>query len=139
MQIGRLTELRQLNIAMVWLDEAREMDGPRRITPMLLPAMLSLGNTLEGRPGFLKHFSGLTKLETLSRSVRADTEEAKKTINWDEVNWIYLHWPKLKHAHFFGSEKEIRTPFLWLRERTHDRSQLKLTVESNELIEMLTP
>lgn len=110
MQIGRLTELRHLDITMIQLNGRGEVDGHRRSIPMSFPAMLTRKH-LGRSTGIFEALSGLTKLETLLGSVRADTEETRTTMDWKEATWMDEHWPKLKYAHFFGI-KDIRASFL---------------------------
>ncbi|KAF9122332.1 hypothetical protein BGW39_009809, partial [Mortierella sp. 14UC] len=67
------------------------------------PAMLSLGDVLTGRPGYLSHLSGLTHLEELRGNVQATTSETLSTVGWQEVEWMMAHWPRLKAVELLPS------------------------------------
>ncbi|KAG0277450.1 hypothetical protein BGZ95_005933 [Linnemannia exigua] len=134
-QIGRLTELQYLKMNMINPDEYDETDSPIwlcddqiQTVPPSFPAMLSLGSTLEGRPGYLHHLAELSKLECITGSIRADTEENKATMELKECVWIDQHWPLLNRAIFFRNEENIRAPFTWLmNQRKHGREELQLS------------
>jgi hypothetical protein len=49
--------------------------------------MLNLRNEETGRPGYLHHLGGLSKLRALFGSVSATTKETKVTIGIEEVKW----------------------------------------------------
>lgn len=126
-QIGRLTKLQDLDIKMVKFDEQGEVDKTSAESHTF-PAMLSLGDRWQGRPGYLGHLAGLSKLETFMGSVRADSRENKVTMEWKECVWINEHWPRLSQANFFYFKKDVSAPFTWLqKQRRHGRDQLKLS------------
>ncbi|KAG9062658.1 hypothetical protein KI688_004962 [Linnemannia hyalina] len=133
-QIGRLTELRDLSITIVKFDGQGEVDETSwswndiLAVPHSFPAMLSLGDPWQGRPGYLGHLAGLSKLENFKGSVRADTKENKKTMEWKECVWINEHWPQLRLAYFFHFNEDISAPFTWLQEqRKYGRGRLMLS------------
>ncbi|KAK3841206.1 MAG: hypothetical protein J3R72DRAFT_422178 [Linnemannia gamsii] len=70
-RIGALTELRELDLLMVPLDENGEVVEPENEQHFVtsFPAMLSLEVTSQGLPGFLHLFSGLKNLKDLRGSV----------------------------------------------------------------------
>ncbi|KAK3831919.1 MAG: hypothetical protein J3R72DRAFT_243261 [Linnemannia gamsii] len=100
-QIGALTELRSLNLRALFYDphEVRPLSETNKFNSF--PGMLTLSNPSTGRPGYLHHFAGLSKLQTLAGSVSAMTEEAKGVVGSDEIAWMEQHWPALETAHFF--------------------------------------
>ncbi|KAF9909757.1 hypothetical protein EC991_008080 [Linnemannia zychae] len=138
-QLGRLTELTYLDITMIKLDEDGEVDetawpwGDMILTvPPSFPAMMSLGSTWEGRPGYLHHLAGLSKLELFTGSIRADTEENEATMEFKECVWIDQHWPRLARADFFRYKEDIKTPFKWLKDqRKNGRGELQLSWASD--------
>ncbi|KAF9104108.1 hypothetical protein BGX29_002435, partial [Mortierella sp. GBA35] len=73
--IGGLTKLGTLYLRMVQLYEQGQVDDDEEEDePQSFPAMLSLGDVWEGRPGYLHHLAELKNLETLQGTVGADTE-----------------------------------------------------------------
>ncbi|KAG0373356.1 hypothetical protein BGX24_011812 [Mortierella sp. AD032] len=129
LQIGKLIEVKHLNLSMV-RHNLVDNDFHLVSDPTLwFPAMLSLGNTWTGRPGYLRHLSGLSKLETLCGSFRADSEEAMSTVDYPEVVWIDQHWPDLELVDLFAGEEDVTAPFKWFldkREREGRRGDLAL-------------
>ncbi|KAF9151780.1 hypothetical protein BG015_006235 [Linnemannia schmuckeri] len=124
-QIGRLAELRELSLTMDKFDGDDEIDEIWPGMLMSFPAMLSLGNTLEGRPGYLGHLAGLTKLKYLW--VRVDAEETKRTVGWKEVTWMSEHWPGLGCTELFEDKTDTTAPFAWLQnQRMHSRLVLTM-------------
>ncbi|KAF9128103.1 hypothetical protein BGW39_005344 [Mortierella sp. 14UC] len=93
-QIGALAELRFLDLRMVKLDTRR--------------------------PGFLHHLAGLKKFEFLEGSVRADAEQTKQTMGWNEVKFMTEYWPHLEHARFFAYKDDVTEPFEWFRHNHKD-------------------
>ncbi|KAF9153656.1 hypothetical protein BG015_002972, partial [Linnemannia schmuckeri] len=128
-QIGTLTSLKDLNLRMVPLKANGQVDE-RKVNnniAMSFPAMLSVGDTYAGRPGFLNHLSGLKKLETLRGSFSAETYESEKTIEWPEVVWMDQNWPLLRHAEFFSDKNKVTPPFKWLKsKRRNGRPLLRI-------------
>ncbi|KAK3841301.1 MAG: hypothetical protein J3R72DRAFT_445836 [Linnemannia gamsii] len=133
-QIGRLTELQYLHMRMIKLEERDDgndgiylgEDQTPTVSPSF-PAMLSLGSTQEGRPGYLHHLAELSKLEMITGSIRADTDENKAMMGLEECVWIDQHWPLLNRADLFPDREDIRPPFIWLMDqRKHGRCALEL-------------
>ncbi|KAK3841300.1 MAG: hypothetical protein J3R72DRAFT_445832, partial [Linnemannia gamsii] len=133
-QIGRLTELQYLDMMMIKQhegDEASDIiyleEDQTPTVPPSFPAMLSLGSTQEGRPGYLHHLAKLSKLEMITGSIRADTDENKAMMGFKECVWIDHHWPLLNRADLFLDKEDIRPPFIWLMDqRKHGRCALEL-------------
>ncbi|KAG0286025.1 hypothetical protein BGZ96_009812 [Linnemannia gamsii] len=126
-QIGKLTSLQTLGLKMITLDRHGRVDVEALGEPMSFPAMLSTGDTFEGRPGYLCHLDGLSRLEILEGSVRVDTVETKLTVDWAEAKWMNKHWPLLRRAEFFSRAEHMTHPFKWLRDlRTGNRERLDL-------------
>ncbi|KAF9933882.1 hypothetical protein FBU30_004050 [Linnemannia zychae] len=115
LQLGRLTELRRLVVVMV--NPYHEITTGTAYMPNTLPALMTLGDESNGRPGYLHYLAGLTKLEFIGGSMDADTEEAKATVGWAEVAWIYEHWPRLHTALIFKLPPNIENPFVWLQNK----------------------
>ncbi|KAG0258500.1 hypothetical protein BGZ95_004939, partial [Linnemannia exigua] len=86
-QIGALTELRKLILQANFFDPEGHRASSGDYHPNVFPGMLSLGCEETGRPGYLDHFAGLTKLKLLWGSVSATTKETKVTVGMDEVRW----------------------------------------------------
>ncbi|KAG0295296.1 hypothetical protein BGZ96_012069 [Linnemannia gamsii] len=127
-QLGALTELRWLRLHT--LLSGLGAPDPRspyprancyRIYPF--PGLLNLSCEKTGRPGFLYHLAGLTKLETLLGSVSVTAEETKETVGTAEAVWMEQHWPRLKVAQFFGMEQEITEPFRWFKDQREEKGQ----------------
>ncbi|KAF9156772.1 hypothetical protein BG015_001636 [Linnemannia schmuckeri] len=104
LQIGRLAELRELCLQMVKLDEHG--------------------------PGYLGHFSGLSKLKKLKGSFRADTKGTKIRMGWKEALWIYERWPDLECVELFG-DMHIEAPLLWLRNQARHAGRAHLLLGCN--------
>ncbi|KAF9156502.1 hypothetical protein BG015_004714 [Linnemannia schmuckeri] len=118
-QIGELTELCTLKLLAIFF-------GPQGNRPKAeffnvdtnpFPGMLNLESRRTSRPSYLHHLGGLTKLETLTVSVRATTPETKVTIGMMKVAWMDHHWPALQKIRFFNKKEKIIDPFLWLRQQ----------------------
>ncbi|KAF9144003.1 hypothetical protein BGX30_014092 [Mortierella sp. GBA39] len=118
-QIGSLTALQELDLAMVPPDE--DLDGMplehRSMNSTSFPAMLSIRNTATNRPGFLHHLSGLKQLKELRGSVSAETDETKVTMGWAEAKWMDQNWPKLRQADFFKYSFNVSEEFRWLEDK----------------------
>ncbi|KAG0292772.1 hypothetical protein BGZ96_003703 [Linnemannia gamsii] len=128
-QLGRLTELKRLDLKAIYHDPTRSrlVSGMSRVNSF--PGMLNLKNETTGRPGYLHHLGGLSKLKALFGSVSATTEETKVTIGMEEVEWMHRHWPALEKAHFFTvkNEKMFTAPFQWLlKQRAEEKKPLQL-------------
>lgn len=105
-RIGALTELRELDLTMVKGIRQRYR-GARPGRKGMFHAMLSLGDAEAGRPGFLNHLAGLSKLEAFEGSVHLYEQETKVTVGWEEVRWMDIHWPRLVKARFFTHKKHV--------------------------------
>ncbi|KAG0212700.1 hypothetical protein BGX33_003416 [Mortierella sp. NVP41] len=126
-RIGALTDLRHLDLQMVESPEVGSWADHTVVHGTAFPAMLTLGDVWMGRPGYLHHFAGLSNLETLNGTVRADTDETKRTMEWPEAVWINKHWPQLTYARFYNSQKAVRAHMKWLKDkRQFGRPELKL-------------
>ncbi|KAG0295292.1 hypothetical protein BGZ96_012065 [Linnemannia gamsii] len=128
-QLGRLTELRRLDLKAIYHDPSRSRPVSGLFRLNSFPGMLNLRNETTGRPGYLHHLGGLNKLTALFGSVSATTEETKVTIGMEEVEWMDRHWPALEKAHFFTNknEKMFTEPFHWLlKQRVGGKKPLQL-------------
>ncbi|KAF9116178.1 hypothetical protein BGW39_002815, partial [Mortierella sp. 14UC] len=118
-QIGALKELHSLHLHALFYDPkgVRSVSSDDQATTF--PAMLSLGCEETGRPGFLHHLAGLTKLKLLYGSVSAETRETRTTIGMEEVVWMEQHWPVLQEGGFLsrGSRNNIPKIFRWWKEQ----------------------
>ncbi|KAG0272066.1 hypothetical protein BGZ95_000068 [Linnemannia exigua] len=135
LQIGKLTEIMHLDLNMVRQNVVNNDFHLVSDPTLWFPAMLSLGNAWTGRPGYLHHLSGLSKLRNLYGSFSADLEEARSTVDYPEVVWIDQHWPDLERIDSFASEKDITAPFKWLlnkRVRDGRRSDLTLGIYDDD-------
>ncbi|KAF9138102.1 hypothetical protein BGX30_009589, partial [Mortierella sp. GBA39] len=74
-QIGKLTQLRRLDLRAHYYDPTGKRDRSRAFGSNAFPGMMNLGGEKTGRPGYLQLLGGLTKLKTLVGSVAADTKE----------------------------------------------------------------
>ncbi|KAG0279104.1 hypothetical protein BGZ95_002240 [Linnemannia exigua] len=88
-QVGRLTDLEMLNVKAFFYDSNQPTSSNYRVNAF--PGMMSVGNRRKGRPGYLRHLRGLSKLKQLAGSVYADTLGTKATMNWMDVTWINEH------------------------------------------------
>ncbi|KAF9910314.1 hypothetical protein EC991_006813 [Linnemannia zychae] len=103
-QIGKLTELEELNLHTMWGSETDRLTPNRPIRTFgRFPLMLSLGgwNGDTQKLGYLHHLQGLKRLKTLRGSVYADTGETSVTMGSDEADWMLKNWPSLQQAEFF--------------------------------------
>ncbi|OAQ32045.1 hypothetical protein K457DRAFT_16922 [Linnemannia elongata AG-77] len=110
-QIGRLTELRHLDLRMDMMgpDGERQNNIPTYME-VSFPGLLNIGM---GRPGYLELLGGLSKLKELRGSVFLDTYETELRVGAVEVFWMREHWPLLESADFFAGESEVTQPFRW--------------------------
>ncbi|KAG9068213.1 hypothetical protein KI688_011808 [Linnemannia hyalina] len=125
-QIGALTELRSLDLKALFYDPAEKGRGIS-VQDTTFPGLFGLWNNEAGRPGYLQLLGGLTKLESLSGSISATTEEARATIGMNEVIWMEQHWPSLERGQFFRDDDDERLPVpfpWWKRKRAEGRLQL---------------
>ncbi|KAK3826690.1 MAG: hypothetical protein J3R72DRAFT_457737 [Linnemannia gamsii] len=121
-QIGALTEMQWLNLRAFFIDS--NGDASVFWSDNTFPGMLNLRCQKTGRPGYLHHLSGLSKLQRLEGSVSAEMEETKVTIGMDEVVWMERHWPALQGATFFRNLRGQEPPeaFRWWKEQRLGRS-----------------
>ncbi|KAG0276569.1 hypothetical protein BGZ95_007359 [Linnemannia exigua] len=121
-QIGALTELQSLNLRAAFIDSKGH--HAVLLNNNTFPGMLNLRCEQTGRPGYLHHLSGLTKLRGLAGSVSAEMEETKVTIGMDEVVWMERHWPVLQRATFFWNLQGREPPeaFRWWKKQRLGRS-----------------
>ncbi|KAG0377251.1 hypothetical protein BGX24_006460 [Mortierella sp. AD032] len=118
-QIGALKELRALDLRAILFDTQDRRPVSESYMVNTFPGMLSLGCEETGRPGYLAHLAGLTKLMLFSGSASATNEETKVTIGMDETVWMEQHWPALEDADFFGNMRGRDFPeaFRWWKEQ----------------------
>ncbi|KAF9134123.1 hypothetical protein BGW39_008038 [Mortierella sp. 14UC] len=114
-QIGRLIELQRLELTMVRIDDQGQVKNTPWDQPLSLPGLLTLGDDSTGRPGYLNHLAGLTKLRKLLGSVRADAKETTGSVGWNEARWMDKHWPQLVSARMFWADALATEPFQWLK------------------------
>ncbi|KAG0295781.1 hypothetical protein BGZ96_011016 [Linnemannia gamsii] len=117
-QLGVQTELEILEL---WrIEPTTSDDDYDPLQDLTFPALLSLGDPVAGRPGFLGLWSGLKKLRSLHGSFSSYTDENKVIIGMKEVQWLAEAWPALEEADFcpeppYG-EGELLPHFKWLNE-----------------------
>lgn len=117
-QLGAQTELEMLEL---WrIEPATSDDDYDPLQDLTFPALLSLGDPVAGRPGFLELWGGLKKLRSLHGSFSSYTDENKVIIGMKEVQWLAEAWPALEEADFcpeppYG-EGELLPHFKWLNE-----------------------
>ncbi|KAF9113814.1 hypothetical protein BGW39_003577 [Mortierella sp. 14UC] len=118
-QIGALTELHFVRLYAHFYDPQDLRPVSRDYQATTFPAMLNLGCEETGRPGFLHHLAGLTKLKQLFGSVSAETRETRSTIGKEEIVWMERHWPMLQGAGFLSrrAKNNIPEPFRWWKEQ----------------------
>ncbi|KAK3836794.1 MAG: hypothetical protein J3R72DRAFT_450150 [Linnemannia gamsii] len=114
-QIGRLSELQRLELTMVRIDEQGQVMNTPWDQLLSLPGLLTLGDDSTGRPGYLNHLAGLTKLRKLLGSVRADAKDTADSVGWNEARWMDKHWPHLICASLFWADAVATEPFQWLK------------------------
>lgn len=126
-QIGELVEIQSLDLSVTFYD-------PQGVRPLnfntrtnTFPGMLSTGNHRSGRPGYLHHLGGLTKLRELAGSVSAETGETKVTMGLIEAWWMNEHWPVLQSARFFQFKSNITDTFKWLQNQRDASNPLRLS------------
>ncbi|KAG9064707.1 hypothetical protein KI688_002966 [Linnemannia hyalina] len=121
-QIGALVELEHLDMRVVV-----------ECTPfhysyhdVSFPGMLSLGDEVVGKPGYLDLLGGLKKLRSLNGSVRAKTDETRVTFGQRECEWLNENWPVLEDLNLCSymprdkfldgvHGRDERTCFGWLK------------------------
>ncbi|KAG0321411.1 hypothetical protein BGZ97_011409 [Linnemannia gamsii] len=117
-QLGVQTELEVLEL---WRIESFTLDDdPDPLRDLTFPALLSLGDPVAGRPGFLGLWGELKKLRSLHGSFSSYTDENKVIFGMKEVQWLADAWPALKEADFcpefpYG-DGELMPHFKWLNE-----------------------
>ncbi|KAK3814523.1 MAG: hypothetical protein JOS17DRAFT_760669 [Linnemannia elongata] len=119
-QLGALTELRSLDLKVLFFDPAEKGRGiSAQYTTF--PGLFGLWNNEAGRPGYLQLLGGLTKLESLSGSISVTSEEARAIIGMNEVIWMEQHWPALERGQFFrdddDEEERLPRPLLWWKRK----------------------
>ncbi|KAK3838875.1 MAG: hypothetical protein J3R72DRAFT_448093 [Linnemannia gamsii] len=87
-QIGRLTDLELLSAKAFFYDVNKVWPTASDYRVNAFPGLMSVGDRRRGRPGYLRHLKGLSKLKQSTGSVYADTRETRETMNWMEVTWI---------------------------------------------------
>ncbi|KAF9155621.1 hypothetical protein BG015_009176 [Linnemannia schmuckeri] len=129
-RIGTLTLLETLRLEVIFFDANSDHLASADNGRDSFPAMLTAGDKRTGRPGFLRHLAGLTKLKSLLGSVSATTDETEVTMGWEEALWMNENWPELEKAGFFLPQDRIRDPFRWLIQQrlTHRKLCLSATV-----------
>ncbi|KAF9092360.1 hypothetical protein BGX29_010504 [Mortierella sp. GBA35] len=122
-QIGKLTEVRRLDLRLEWLDDQGVPHEDSAYDTNTFPAMLSLGDARTGRRGYLHLLAGLKRLQKLRGSVYMDLDETIETVAWIDENWA-----ELTIAEFFHNRGEdARDCFQWLKkQRDHDVIPLTL-------------
>ncbi|KAK3841822.1 MAG: hypothetical protein J3R72DRAFT_491139 [Linnemannia gamsii] len=88
-QLGKLTMLQVLILKMAVSSE--EVESQRATFPGLLP----LGNSENGRPGYLLHLRRLAHLKELRGPFHLAIPEMAATFGIQEVQCIMSQWPKL--------------------------------------------
>ncbi|KAK3831935.1 MAG: hypothetical protein J3R72DRAFT_454493 [Linnemannia gamsii] len=101
-QLGALTGLRSLWLRAITFDPDGHHPGSTDFRQHSFPGLLNLCCLKTGRPGFLHHLGGLTKLMRLRGSFRATTPETRVTIGMEEVIWMDRHWPELESVSFYA-------------------------------------
>lgn len=127
--IGTLTNITELTLRMVKLDgNGNPIPATRLLkSSTYMSATLSLGSVHTGRPGYLQLLAGLKNMYQVVGSVRADTLEAKSTVEWPEVVWMNENWLQLSIADFYVKEEDVTAPFQWLRDRREQEDRYELT------------
>ncbi|KAG0251799.1 hypothetical protein BGZ95_006816, partial [Linnemannia exigua] len=88
-QLGRLTQLQVLILKRaVRFEEADPQDAT-------FPGLLSLGNSDNGRPGYLHYLQRLANLKELRGPFQLAIPEMGATFGIEEVQFIISQWPKL--------------------------------------------
>ncbi|KAG9068523.1 hypothetical protein KI688_010796 [Linnemannia hyalina] len=83
LQVGRLTQLRILQLLMVKLDGEYQLEG----------------TSTKVEQGIWNHLAGLKKLERIAGSIDIDNVETKVTSEWRKAVWMYEYWPRLQTAY----------------------------------------
>lgn len=116
-QVGQLTQLRYLQLVMVKPNEEDQLEWGSMDVPKAFPALMTLGDVRQGRPGYLNHLAELKELEMFAGSIDMDNVETKVTSEWREAVWMYEHWPRLQKAYIFSSKDGVSAPFEWLKDK----------------------
>jgi hypothetical protein len=116
-QFGTLSQAEILCLEVAFYDpeNVRPLSNLTRINTF--PAMLDLGDETTGRPGYLHHLAGLSKLRKLAGSVSADTNDTKVTVGLKEAEWMHQHWPVLEFELIFPRCRYIEDVKKWLNRR----------------------
>ncbi|KAG0276570.1 hypothetical protein BGZ95_007360 [Linnemannia exigua] len=122
-QVGALTELRRPDFQAVYFDPQSRRPILGDIKVNSFPGMLSLACETTGRPGYLLHMAGLTKLRILEGSVQVTTTETKVTVGMTEAKWMGKHWSALVVAHFVGKPYKLPEHFRWLKEQSDKKGR----------------
>ncbi|OAQ32001.1 hypothetical protein K457DRAFT_16886 [Linnemannia elongata AG-77] len=117
-QLGEQTALEVLELWRV--EPTSNTDNDDSLRDLTFPALLSLGDPVARRPGFLDLWGGLKKLKVLQGSFNSFTDENRAIVGMREVQWMAEAWPKLEEANFcpeppYG-EGELLPHFKWLSE-----------------------
>ncbi|KAK3838882.1 MAG: hypothetical protein J3R72DRAFT_180699 [Linnemannia gamsii] len=129
-QIGRLTDLEMLSVKAFFYDVNKFWPTASDYKVNAFPGLMSVGDRRRGRPGYLRHLKGLSKLKQLTGSVYADTRETRRTMGWMEATWINEYWPELEEAEFFSPKSHVSEPFVWLQDQRPAGQELYLVVDS---------
>lgn len=119
-QIGKLLQAEVLCLEAVFYapEDARPLTKLTRFNTF--PAMLNLSDETTGRPGYLHHLAGLSKLRKLAGSVSAETNETKVTVGLEEAEWMHQHWPVLEFELIFPRCRYIEDVKKWLQSRCEE-------------------
>ncbi|KAG0375103.1 hypothetical protein BGX24_009538 [Mortierella sp. AD032] len=129
-QIGRLRDLELLSVKAFFYDVNKLWPTASDYKVNAFPGLMSMGDRRRGRPGYLRHLKGLSKLKQLTGSVYADTRETRTTMGWMEATWINEYWPELQKAEFFSPQSHVSEPFVWLEDQRPPGQELYLVVDS---------
>ncbi|KAG0075995.1 hypothetical protein BGZ90_009245 [Linnemannia elongata] len=123
-QIGTLTELHTLVLRAIFYDPQGHRLLAKDYRQNSFPGFLNLKSETTGRPGYLHHLGGLTKLRKLGGSVSMTTYETGVTVKTtDEPEWMAQHWPVLTEAQFYSKDERIGTQFQWLKDEVAKQSE----------------
>lgn len=123
-QIGTLTELHTLVLRAIFYDPQGHRLLAKDYRYNSFPGFLNLRSETTGRPGYLHHLGGLTKLRKLGGSVSMTTYETEVTVKTtDEPEWMAQHWPVLTEAQFYSRDERIGTQFQWLKDEVAKQSE----------------
>lgn len=117
----QLGEQKELEVLELWrIEPTSNADNDDPLRDLTFPALLSLGDPIAGRPGFLDLWRELKNLRSLHGSFSSYTDENRVIVGMREVQWIAEAWPELEEADFcpeppYG-EGELLPHFKWLSE-----------------------